>query len=38
MSEIGEQGEKWLFAVHLVKEDGEWKIDKVDKFFGLYKE
>ncbi|GAL87070.1 hypothetical protein MYP_4300 [Sporocytophaga myxococcoides] len=38
MSEVGEQGEKWLFAVHLVKEDGEWKIDKVDKHFGLYKE
>lgn len=38
MSEVGEQGEKWLFAVHLVKEDGEWKIDKVDKHLGLYKE
>jgi len=38
MSDIGEHDEKWLFAVYLVKEDGEWKIDKVDKYFGLYNE
>lgn len=38
LSKLGENNEKWLYTVYLVKEDGEWKIDKVDKYFGLYKE
>jgi len=38
MSEYGQNGEEWHFAVYLVKEDRDWKIDKIDHYFGISNE
>lgn len=34
--DIGKNKERWLFSVLLVKENGEWKIDLLDKKFTVY--
>jgi hypothetical protein len=36
--DIGKNKERWLFSVQLVKEDGEWKIDLIDKKYTVYKQ
>lgn len=36
LSEQGENDEMWRFSVILIKENGEWKIDHLDKYFGKY--